>query len=359
MSGIKLLIGGKEYEGWKSGSVTRSVEAAAGAFEVSSTDRWERDKEPWPIHPGDKCQVKIDGVTVITGYVDKVSPSISPTGHEISVSGRDVTCDIVDCSVVVPSFEIRGQTPGGLAKLLCKPFGVTVIDESGDSEPIPTVAVQPGETVFSCLERETRKREIAVMTNGEGALVLGKVGRTQAHDRLVQGENIIAASADYDYSRRYSEYIVKGQASPTGESEASWNPPKNAVEGRHKDGNIKRCRPLIITAESESFEKSAQTRAVKEALVRAGDSTAITVTVQGWTQSNGELWPLGAYVDVDIPYLYADDELIIAAIRFNAAPALTTEIRLKRADSFLNIDRKKKKKGKKKKGEVEDDWWNI
>ena len=31
----------------------------------------------------------------------------------ITISGRDATCDIVDCSAVVPSFEIRGHTIGG------------------------------------------------------------------------------------------------------------------------------------------------------------------------------------------------------------------------------------------------------
>lgn len=361
MTGIVLSVNGKRYEGWKSGSISRSVEAAAGSFTLQSIDKWERDKNPWQIYPGDKCEVEIDGVKLITGYVDSVAPSLSATEHSIAISGRDVTCDIVDCSAVVPSFEIRGQTIYGLASLLCKPFGVEVIDESDDSSVIPVAAVQPGETVFSCLEREARKKEVMITTNGEGALVLGKVGKSRAADRLEQGKNILSASAEYDYSQRYSEYIVKAQASPTGDSAAAWNPPQNAVEARHTDANIKRYRPLIITAESESYEQSAQTRAMKEALQRAGDSAAVSVSVAGWTQSNGELWPLGAYVDVKIPYLYIDDDLIISEITFNAAPSMTTDMTLKRADSFLNIDKskgkKKKKKSSDKKGTIETDWW--
>ena len=87
----------------------------------------------------------------------------------------------------------------------------------------------------------------------------------------------------------------------------------------------------------------------------------MSVSVAGWTQSNGELWPLGAYVDVKIPYLYIDDDLIISEITFNAAPSMTTDMTLKRADSFLNIDKskgkKKKKKSSDKKGTIETDWW--
>ena len=358
MIGIELYVNGSKYEGWKSGYVNRSVEAAAGAFELLSVDKWDREKKPWRIYPGDKCHVKIDGETLITGYVDKVSPSISASEHSITISGRDATCDIVDCSAVVPSFEIRGHTIGGLAAFLCKPFGIKVVDESGDGEVIPVVAVQPGETVFTCLEREARKKDVTLTNNGTGVLLLGKVGTGRANDRLVQGKNLLSASAEYDYSGRFSEYIIKAQASATGNAETAWNPPKNAVEGRHTDGNIKRYRPLIITAESESFEKSAQTRAIKEALVRAGDSTAVNVTVAGWVQSNGDLWPLGAYVAVDIPYLYINDDLIISEIKYNVNPSLTTELTLKRADSFLNID-KKRKDNKKKKGKIEDDWWKL
>lgn len=362
MTGVELYVNGAKYEGWKSGSVTRSIEAAAGSFELSSVDKWELDKNPWRIFPGDKCEVKINGVTMITGYVDSVAPSLSSSEHSIRISGRDATCDIVDCSAIVPSFEIRGQTIGGLAGLLCEPFGIRVVDESGDKSVIPVAAVQPGETVFSCIEREARKKEVSITTDGAGALLLAKIGKERANDSLEQGKNVISASTEYDYSQRYSDYIVKAQASATGDSADAWNPPQNAVEARHKDENIKRYRPLVITAESESFEESAQIRATKEALLRAGESTSVNVTVAGWTQSNGELWPLGAYVSVKIPYLYIDDDLIISQITFNASPSLTTDLTLKRADAFLNIDETKKKKKKseknKKKGEVETDWWN-
>ena len=253
MTGVELYVNGAKYEGWKSGSVTRSVEAAAGSFELSSVDKWERDKNPWRIFPGDKCVVKINGVTLITGYVDSVAPSLSSGEHSIGISGRDATCDIVDCSAIVPSFEIRGQTIGGLAVLLCEPFGIRVVDESGDKSVIPVAAVQPGETVFSCIEREARKKEVSITTDGAGALLLAKIGKERANDSLEQGKNVISASAEYDYSQRYSDYIVKAQASATGDSADAWNPPQNAVEARHKDANVKRYRPLVITAESESF----------------------------------------------------------------------------------------------------------
>lgn len=360
MSGITLYINGTKYEGWKAADITRSIEAASGSFRVGTNDRWDISKDPWEISPGDRCQVKIDGTTLITGWVDSVSPSYSPTDHGIEITGRDVTCDLVDCSAVVKSFEIRGQTIGGIAKLLCAPFKIPVIDTSGDSEVFPVVAIQPGETVFSCIERQARQRDIVITTNGEGSLVLGKVGSKSANDKLVQGCNILTASANYDYSNRFSEYIVKGQQPSSGDAENAWNPPQNDVESRCKDGNITRYRPLIITGESQVYERSAEARAKRESAQRAGESTQVSVTVQGWVQSNDELWPLNAVVQIESSALYLDHALIISSLNFNAGESgSTTTMILKQPDAFLNLDTdgktaKKTNKAKKRKGTVED-----
>ena len=360
MSGnIVLSVNGAEYEGWKSVDVTRSIEAVSGSFRLIANDKWDIVKNPWEIFPGDKAVIRIDGKTIITGWVDCVSPSYSTSDHGIEISGRDVTCDLVDCSAVVQSYEIREQTIGGLAKMLCAPFGIPVIDSAGDAEVFPSVAIQPGETVFSCIERQARQRDIIVTTNGEGSLVLGKVGALHAADKLVQSGNIITASANYDFSNRFSEYIVKGQHPALGESEASWSPPQNDVESRYTDGNITRYRPLILTGESQVYDKSADTRARREAAQRAGESMQVSVTVQGWTQSNGELWPLNGAVVIKSPALYLNHELIIASVSFTAGDGgSNTVMVLKQPDAFLNLDSagKAAKKANKKKGSSAEDY---
>lgn len=362
MSDIALYVNGKKYEGWKSADVTRSIEAVSGSFRLVANDKWDISKDPWTIFPGDKCQIQIDGITLITGWVDSVAPSYSTSDHGIEISGRDVTCDLVDCSAVVKSYEIRERTIGGLAKMLCAPFGIPVLDTAGDTEIFPKVAIQPGETVFSCIERQARQRDIIITTNGEGSLVLGKVGSLHAADRLIQGGNIITASANYDFSNRFSEYIVKGQQPAQGETEDAWNPPQNDVESRYTDGNITRYRPLILTGESQMYEKSAETRAKRESAQRAGESTQVSVTVQGWTQSNGELWPLNGAVKIESPALYLDHELIISSLNFTAGDGgSNTVMALKQPDAFLNLDsdgkaakKTNKKKKKSGKGSVED-----
>lgn len=356
---VSLYIKGKIYEGWKNANITRSVEALAGSFKLTTTDRWEISSDPWQILPGDSCVLKVNGETLITGYVDSVAPSYDSNSHEISISGRDKTCDLVDCSAYVNSFEIRRQNLKGIADILCKPFGIGVIAKGAVGESFASVAIQPGESVFECLDRYAKQRKVAITTDGLGNLVFATVGTGTSHDALVEGVNILQASATLDYTNRFSQYIVKGQAPSTGDTDDAWNEAQNAVESRASDNNIKRYRPLILTAESGVYKSSAQTRAQLEAKKRAGESTEVNITMQGWTQSNGTLWPLNAMSRIKSPLLYLDEDLVIASLAFDISESgTTTQITLKRPDSFIEIEKSKKEKKQSSDSAVGEDWWS-
>lgn len=356
---VSLYIKGKIYEGWKSANITRSVEALAGSFKLTTTDRWDVSSDPWQILPGDPCVLKVNGENLITGYVDSVAPSYDSESHEISIAGRDKTCDLVDCSAYVKSFEIRRQNLKGIADILCKPFGIGVIVKSPAGAAFSSVAIQPGESVFDCLDRYARQRKVALTTDGLGNLVFAAIGTGAAHDALVEGVNILQANATLDHTERFSQYIVKGQAPSSGDTNDAWNEAQNAVESRAVDSNIKRYRPLIITAESGVSSGSAGTRAQLEAKKRAGESTQVNITVQGWTQSNGELWPLNAMVRIKSPLLYLDEDMVIASLAFDISDSGSiTQITLKRPDAFIEIEKKEKKSSGGGSSTVGEDWWS-
>ncbi len=348
MPSIALHVNGRIYSGWKEAAVTRSVDAVAGRFDLSTMDRWEASAQPWTIYPGDECKLMIDGQAIITGYVDRASPMYDHGSHGIRISGRDKTADLVDCSAIVKSSEIRGLKLEGIAEALAKPFGLKVKTQVNTGPAFPVFAIQPGESAWEAIERAARQRFMVVTTNGEGDLVIADIGTTKAADKLVEGMNIKAARADYDYSHRFSEYIVKGQAAATADGNQA---AKNSVQSKATDPAIKRYRPKIITAEMQSSEGSAKDRARLEAAARAGKSTKISVTVQGWTMSSGELWPLNGLVTIDSPMLSADDvELLISEVTFNVSDdsGITTELGLTKPEAYL-LGQEKAKKGKKPK----------
>ncbi|MFT4118684.1 phage baseplate assembly protein [Bradyrhizobium sp.] len=355
---ILLYVKGKIYGGWKEATVTRNLDAIAGKFDLVSMDKWETQAQRWTIFPGDECKIVINGQTLITGYVDKAGPNYDAQAHGIKILGRDKTADLVDCSAIVPGSELNGLTLQGIAAAIAKPFGIKVNAQVDGGPKFPSFAIQPAETAWEAIERAARQRFMVVTTDGLGALVIADIGKTRANDALMEGQNIKAASAEYDYSQRFSQYIVKGQAAASGDG---WEPATVAVESKATDPNVKRYRPKIIMAEVQASDGSATNRAQLEAASRAGKSTKITVTVQGWTQSNGELWPLNSMVRIRSPLLSIDQELLISETKFivSSQNGITTELQLTRPDAYLLGQAKVKKDKKDAKTGIGPDPWDT
>ncbi|MEG1604098.1 MAG: hypothetical protein RRY12_01285 [Cloacibacillus sp.] len=346
---IQLYVSGQLYEGWKSARVDRSVEAVSGSFALDTGDKWNMNRDPLVIKPGYKCTVKINGTPVITGWVDSSSRSADGTSHSVSIAGRDVTCDLVDCSAVVTAFELHNISLAALAVMLCKPFGIKVQDRAGDNELFATVAIQPGESVWDCLDRQARQRDVSLITDGQGSLILCNLGSRSTVDKLIFGNNLKSASVNLDHTELFSSYTIKAQMPSTGDKSDGWNEAKNIVEGKATDVNVKRYRPLIITCEAQSYDKSAALRADREKRRRIGEAVEITAQVVGWTQSDGSLWPLGGIVTIEAPALgFSSSKFIIAAIS-NVIDdnGITTTLTLKHPDAFISDEKKKKDKKKK------------
>lgn len=357
---IQLFVRSKIYGGWKSATVTRSLDAISGKFDLQVMDKWTPNTARFVIFPGDACQVKVNGATLITGYVDKAAPSYDANSHGININGRDKTMDLVDCSAIVKGNQMNGLTLAGMVNALAKPFGIKVISQVEAGPAFAAFAIQPSETVWQVIDRAARQRFAVVTTDGEGNAVISDIGETRATDALIEGRNIKAASADYDYSQRFSEYIIKGQAAAASDG---WEPATVAVVQTAKDPNVTRYRPKIINAEAQASDGSASNRAQLEAATRAGQSTKITVTVQGWAMSDGKLWPLNAIVRITSPLLSIDDDMLISQVKFNISSesGITTELELKRPDAYLLGQGKSAKdaKQKKKQGLGLDPWKTL
>lgn len=358
MPNIDLYVNGRVYGGWKQASITRSLDAIAGKFDLVSMDKWDATAQRWTIFPGDECQVKIDGKVLITGYVDKAGPSYDAESHGIKILGRDKTADLVDCSAIVKSAELRGLKLEGIVEALAKPFGIGVVKQVDSGPVFQSFAIQPGETAWEAIERAARQRFMVVTTDGQGNAVVADIGASRAADALVEGKNIKTASAEYDYSQRFSEYIVKGQAAAANDG---WEDAKVDVESRATDPNVKRYRPKIVNAEMQASDGSAENRAQLEAASRAGKSTKISVTVHGWTMSNGELWPVNALVSIRSPLLSIDEDLVISEVKFNVSDSagITTDLQLTRPDAYLMGQGKVKKEKKDKKTGIGPDPWDT
>jgi prophage tail gpP-like protein len=71
--------------------------------------------------------------------------------------------------------------------------------------------------------------------------------------------------------------------------------------------------------------------------VRAARSATVTVTVHGWTQRDGSLWPINALVPVHIPAFgitYTDLLITEATYTLSLQGGTITTLSLTRADAF-------------------------
>lgn len=336
MADVALRVNGREYAGWKSARVTRGIESVSGSFELSVSDRWSGDAVSWPIVEGDECTVMVGGEVVITGYVDRRTISYSASEHTLSVSGRDRTGDLVDCSAVLTKWEFYSTPVLMLAKRLAEPFSISVTLQSGLSLPPPVakLSVDPGDSVYEVIERACRTAALLAVADGRGGLLLMRPGSTRTTTALVEGENILAASAERDETGRFRRVVVRGQ---NGGTDILSGASVAAVQASAEDRNVVRAaRVLLVRPEGNVTPAHAKQRAEWETTVRAARATTVTATVQGWTQSNGSLWPVNALARLRSPTLGLDAELLVTQAVYNVdeSSGTTTQLTLRPPDAF-------------------------
>ncbi len=340
MAEIWLSVGGNEYGGWKTARVTRSIESISGSFELGVSERWSEDAEGWPIEEEAECVVFIDDTPVITGYVDGRSRSYDAQSHTLTVSGRDKTGLLVDCSANpdLDRWEFKGVSVLTFAKRICEPYGIDVTLQSGLSDsmlpaPPKKLSIDPGDTAFTALENACRLAALLPVSDGLGGLVLTRAGTARCSTDLVEGENILAASADFDAKGRFARYHVIGQHKGTDNFNGV---SASSVKGTASDANVKRtARTLIVRPECSVTTEHAKMRAQWEASTRAARAMTATATVQGWLQGNGVLWPVNTLVAVRSPRLGIDGDMLISEATYTVGEGgTTTTLALKRPDAF-------------------------
>ncbi len=334
MSEVILTTGGMQHRGWTSIRIQTGIQQISGSFELSLTQKWPGQPTARSIRMGEACTVAIDGETVITGYVDDVEPAYDADNNTLMVRGRDKTGDLVDCSAETPQggFEFADVNLAQIAQVLCRPFGVGVQVQTNIGEKFEKFAIQPGESVFECIERAARMRGVLLMSDGLGHLILGRAGTGRAGAALIEGETILRARALFSIRDRYSRYIGRAQ-SPGNDS---WGGEQAAeVRAEVFDSQVPRNRPLILVAEDSADGSTLRERITWERNVRFGRGSSAEITVADW-KHDGVLWRKNMVVPLQSPSLAPDVELLIAGCEYvlNNEEGTVTRLTLTRPEAF-------------------------
>ena len=330
---VQLVVNGMRYSGWKSIRITRSVETVAGSFALDVSDRWDGSVAPWPIAEGDACRVEIGDTIVIDGYIDERSLSAKSDERTLSYTGRDRAGALVDCSAVLSQWTYYNVNLLDFATKLAEPFGVNVSVQAGLTlSRLPKVVVTPGDSVYEAIRRVTDHEGVLLVSDGVGGLLITGPDTGRAAP-LVEGQNILSASVDYNSTNRFHHYVLMTQTAATDDA---WGDATRVRAEAIDEGVTRTERVLLIRPDKGYTVADARKRVDWEARIRAAKAETVTIGVQGWRQPDGTLWPVNKLVRVKAPRMVgADGDLRISQVEHTIGDGGTlTELRLVRPDAF-------------------------
>ena len=330
---VSVIAGGRVFTGWTDVEITRALDQAAASFVLTSTDYDPERNQAWRLLPGTEVVVEIEGNRFLTGYVDTYAPRFTATSHQVTISGRSRTADLVDSSVDVLTGSFSGYSLVAIARAVARQHGIEVASDVA-AGPISSVQLQQGETGFALVERLARSQGVLVTDDVEGRQWLTQAG-SERTDALIQGENIKAAAASLSESNRFRTYKVKGQ-----ESGLAWRNQVGAealasVTAIATDGAARAGRVYIEVSGGQITNALARKRVNWLARTSAGNALQAKVTVQGWLTRSGRPWSVNQRSRVTSSFLGLDQELLIVATTFKLSnEGTTTELTLQPPESM-------------------------
>ncbi|WP_338299716.1 phage baseplate assembly protein [Pandoraea sputorum] len=297
---IALSINRTRLSGWTRLRVTQGIERCPGDFEVEMTEVFPGQAQDIIVNPGEACVLELNGKPVVTGFVDRVVPSISADGHDIRVTGRGQCQDLVDCAAVWPNYQMSNVTAYSMAQQLAEKYSVSVRCDVENLLVIPQINILPGESTFDIVERTARYSALLVYEGSDGSLVLARSGTEVMASGIHEGINLEAATVERSMDRRFSEIVVMLTGTNNMQDLSSINDPHFIAQ----DPNVPRFRRRVIIAEcGELGWEVGKKRGLWEVARRRGRAETIHLTVDNWHDVAGNLWEPNKLVDVLIPSL--------------------------------------------------------
>lgn len=322
---VTLSVDGLEYGGWKEVEISAGLERQARDFRLGITWRWPGQEVVRPIRQGAQCEVRIGNDLVLTGWVFATPINHDANQISLSVSGRSLAADLVDCAAVNKPGQWKNQGVLSIVRDLAAPYGLQVSSEISATSKLSDHTIEPGETAFESIDRLLTLFRVFSTDDARGQVVLASVGsQGRAFDAIEVGKNVLTGSAGLDFSGVFSEYQVLGQRSG---NDKAFGEKAAEVSATVTDTRTTRRRTHIIHQTGQMTDELAQSRANWERGNRMGKALQTTYTVQGWRQSNGALWRHNTVVRVIDPLIGFDRDMVIAEVTYSLSDSgMTTTL---------------------------------
>lgn len=370
---ITIEIDGINFEDFETGNISRDFSNFCGSFNFKAS----KDKvNDFAIDAQSYCNIYVNGIKAMTGVIDKVEPSEEPEGSEVNISGRDITCDLVDSSLPAPimlsgDFDLVTVIEKVLEVFSLKDT-IKVINKIPDLRKFTSADVISSEedkNAFEFMNDYAQKVSAILVTDEDGNIVITRAGEETVRDQILnvfdnEENNVLSSSASYDFSQRFYQYIVISQSNST-TAKTEINASNVSCKGVAYDTEVRKSRTLVIKAENACDSETCTDIATLEANVRRANSLKYNCSVAGYQLNSGKLYSTNIIMTVIDDDVFIEAPLLVKAVSFSFGDGSITDLEFATPDAYTlqaNLDevdartsqlnKKKQKSKKSKKGKT-------
>jgi len=311
---VTIQVGSNRFVGWQNVSISRSCESMPNNWSLTASAEFLQGAALAGTRPGQSCLIYIGSDLVITGKIDRRSIPIDARNHQVTLSGRGVTRNLVDCSADllndpgIRGGQINGANALDVAAKLCKAYGITARSAVADlGIAIPSFQVPLGETPYQIIESVARYAGYLVYEDVFGRLVLDRIGTSQHASGFTLPGNVEAINGERSVDGRFSTYVVVySGVDQTADLGGLANRRATIL-----DDTLGEYRLRIIVSEQIAPTPAGQQTIDNDAIAkqrgnwekarRIGRSQGASVTCDSWRDSNGTLWTPNWLATIDAP----------------------------------------------------------
>lgn len=421
---VTIDIAGVSFKTFKSVSINESLDFFGKTFNI---DINIPTQDADIFYEGQGIKLYLDDEPFLTGYIDEVDIDYSVVSCDIKFSGRDKVSDLIDSRIsnkvfATPTtfenvvkkvleavgYEVLSATkigtsiskikiPSSLTSLASK-FNIptsfeeglalaenqiAVINEYGDIEPFSNsegIGFGKDESAYELIQRLADKRRLVLGTDGNGNIIIRKIGNKQALVKLqnltelnkksgssgtvdTSQNNIKDASVKRDLKNRYYEYKIISSSTGTNPEAKDWKAgldtlKNNKVQysGVFYDKSVRKTRKFVDYIANLNNSQCKE-RAEWECNIRYSKSHVYSCSVVGWRQGlkpitfkslatalsspsnflkpqKNEPWQANQLVQITDNLAQVDDNLLIKDITYNLSKESGSFVRLSLVDKL-------------------------
>ena len=323
---IELVVKGVPYTDFVSAKAAVSLETLANDFEFSASAVTGFP----PFKRGDSVVITVDGVKVLTGFIDEVNGADQNGSHVVTYSGRDRTGDFIDSTID----QISDLNPNDTLTLK-RIIEIAIENTGGDILVVDNVdpeafnvaedSIRPevGQNAVAFVSIYARKRQSLLTSNGDGNIEITQSSPTDSGavvQRLVNSDsnNIISQSWVINGSKEFNKYIHRGQLDPGALNFGGSTDIAASVDqgGRVTNSEIRAGRQKVVV-ESESYsDEQLGDRAKWSKQLAKSRATRFNCSVKDHQKPRGGLWETNTLVQVNSDVADISRKMLVNTVTF-------------------------------------------